>query len=307
MRRNNRRGIIFPDVAKEEESLEGQGIDRSCKIGVVGAGVMGQGVAQRFATKGYIVQIYDSSEVVRGKIIDSIFRNLKYMQMMDKSIDANAIVGLIRPVSDMEELKDVDYLVENVTENVDVKRSVYRQLKMVCKQSCIFMANTSCIPITKLGAFTDRPSQVVGVHFMNPVPMKHFSEMIRGRYTSSETIESVQRLLCDIGISTEVINDSAGFVSNRLSHLFMNEAAFLVYEHVATAEQIDSIFRNAFGHKMGPLETADLIGLDTVLDSLRVLYEYYEDGKFRACPLLKQKADAGEYGRKSGAGFYQYK
>lgn len=141
---------------------------------------------------------------------------------------------------------------------------------------------------------------------MNPVPMKNFSEVIRGWHTSDETVGQVKALLADIGIETEVINDSAGFVSNRLSHLFMNEAAFLVYEGVAAAEQIDNIFRKAFGHKMGPLETADLIGLDTVLHSLKILYQQYEDPKFRACPLMKRMVEAGHLGRKSDKGFYDY-
>ena len=147
---------------------------------------------------------------------------------------------------------------------------------------------------------------IIGVHFMNPVPLKNFSEMIRGIYTSEGTITEVTSLLSDIGIKTEIINDSAGFVSNRISHLYMNEAAYLVYEGVATAKQIDTIFENGFGHKMGPLQTADLIGLDTVMDSLEVLYKEYQDPKFRVCPLLKQLVYAGKLGRKSGHGFFDY-
>ncbi|CAM5405380.1 3-hydroxybutyryl-CoA dehydrogenase OS=Lysinibacillus sphaericus OX=1421 GN=LS41612_16980 PE=4 SV=1 [Lysinibacillus sphaericus] len=200
----------------------------------------------------------------------------------------------------------MDFIIENVDENIKTKEIVYRNLEKVCKQKCIYMVNTSCIPITLIGSYTDRAEKVIGVHFMNPVPMKNFAEVIQGWKTSEETVQHVRELLNKAGMEIEVIKDSAGFVSNRLSHLFMNEAAALVYEGVATAEQIDNIFKNAFGHKMGPLETADLIGVDTVLDSLKVLYTHYEDPKFRACPLLKQMVYAGSTGRKSGKGFYSY-
>lgn len=166
------------------------------------------------------------------------------------------------------------------------------------------MVNTSGIPITLVDSFTKRSEKVIGVHFMNPVHLKKFVEIICSCKTSIETMDDISRLLESIDMSYEVINDSPGFVSNRLSHLFMNEAAFLVYEGVATAEQVDNIFKNAFSRKMGPLETADLIGLDTVLNSLKILYEQYEDTKFRACPLLKMMVHAGRLGRKSGKGFY---
>ena len=208
--------------------------------------------------------------------------------------------------SGYDELNDMDFIIENVNEDIKTKERVYRNLEEVCKKECIYLVNTSCIPITLIGSYTNRAEKVIGVHFMNPVPMKNFAEVIKGWKTSEETIGNIKDLLEDVGIELEIVNDSAGFVSNRLSHLFMNEAAALVYEGVATAEQIDNIFKKAFGHKMGPLETADLIGVDTVLDSLKVLYEHYEDSKFKACPLLKQMVYAGFNGRKAGKGFYDY-
>lgn len=275
-------------------------------IGVIGAGVMGKGVAQRFAQHEYQVLLYDCDEMILEQAKKEIEKNLRCMNMFNKKIDVHHILDNIILVKDYKEFEKVDYIVENVPEKLEVKRSVYMELDKVCKTSCILMANTSCIPITAIGAFTKRAGQVIGVHFMNPVPMKNFSEMIRGWKTDEATIESTKVLLLDVGIESEVINDSPGFVSNRLSHLFMNEAAFLVYEGVATAQQIDNIFKNAFGHKMGPLETADLIGVDTVLDSLKVLYDEYQDTKFRACPLLNRMVEAGEIGRKVGKGFYKY-
>ncbi|URZ15102.1 3-hydroxyacyl-CoA dehydrogenase family protein [Clostridium felsineum] len=275
-------------------------------IGVIGAGVMGRGVSQRFAEFGYRVILVDINQEILDSAVNEIKRNLKFASMFNKKVNIDDVMKNINTSLSYDELKDVDYIVENVPEDEKIKQNVYKKLEQICKKDCIYMANTSCIPITLLGAFTKRMDKVIGVHFMNPVPLKNFAEVIQGRRTSKETIEIIGSLLKDIGISIEVINDSAGFVSNRLSHLFMNEAAFLVYENVATPKQIDNIFKKAFGHKMGPLETADLIGLDTVLDSLRILYDQYEDSKFRACPLLKRMVNAGELGRKEGKGFYKY-
>ena len=276
------------------------------KIGVIGAGVMGKGVAQRFAQYGHHVVLYDISPKALETARDDIKKNLTIASMFNKTIDAEKIVANINITSGYEEFTDMDFIVENVDENINTKENVYRNLEKVCQQDCIYLVNTSCIPITLIGSYTNRAEKVIGVHFMNPVPMKNFAEVIQGWKTTEETIKQVRELLHSTGIEMEVINDSAGFVSNRLSHLFMNEAAALVYEGIASAEQIDNIFKNAFGHKMGPLETADLIGIDTVLDSLKILYTHYEDSKFRACPLLKQMVYAGSVGRKSGKGFYNY-
>jgi len=275
-------------------------------IGVIGAGVMGRGVSQRFAQNGYNVVLVDIEQAILDSASNEILRNLKVQNMFQKKFDIDEVAGRIHTTLQYSDLSEVDYIVENTPEIIEIKESVYRDIEKVCKKECIYMVNTSCIPITSIGAFTKRADKVIGVHFMNPVPMINFSEVIKGWYTSDETIKDIGDLLDSVGISIEVINDSAGFVSNRLSHLFMNEAAFLVYEGVATAQQIDNIFKNAFSHKMGPLETADLIGIDTVLDSLNILYNHYEDPKFRACPLLKKMVSAGCLGRKSGKGFHNY-
>jgi 3-hydroxybutyryl-CoA dehydrogenase len=276
------------------------------KIGIIGAGVMGRGVAQRFAQYGYEVVLLDIKEEILTSALEDIGKNLKIAAMFQKNINAEAVMKFIKTANSYDVLANVDYIVENVPENQQIKQEIYKELDKVCKKECIYMVNTSCIPITLIGSFTNRSEKVIGVHFMNPVPMKNFSEVIKGWHTKEETVNEVKDLLKTIGIAIEVVNDSAGFVSNRLSHLFMNEAAALVYEGVASAKQIDNIFKNAFGHKMGPLETADLIGIDTVMDSLKILYDHYEDSKFRTCPLIKQMVHAGLVGRKSGKGFYTY-
>ena len=275
-------------------------------IGIAGAGVMGKGVAERFAKYGYKVILIDNDESVAKKVISDITRNIKMRKMFDKTLNETEILANISVTNDYSDLKNIDFLIENVVEQEEIKKSVYEKVDEVVSDECIYLANTSCIPITRLGSYTNRPDKVIGVHFMNPVPVKNFAEVIPGYKTSDDTKEKVFELLSDVGIEFESVHDSAGFVSNRLSHLFMNEAAFLVYEGVAEPKQIDNIFKKAFGHKMGPLETADLIGLDTVMDSLEVLYKDYQDPKFRVCPLLRRKVEMGECGKKSKKGFYKY-
>ncbi len=275
-------------------------------IGIVGAGVMGRGVAERFATYGFAIILVDKYNDALNAAKKEIERSLNFKRMMNKELNVEDILKRICYSNDLKDLDACDFIVENVTEDKNVKSEIYKELDEVCGQKAIFLANTSCISITWLASITKRPDKVIGVHFMNPVPVKKFSEMIKGTYTSTETIDSVRTLLKSAEIDVEMINDSPGFVTNRLSHLFMNEAAFLVYENVASPAQIDRIFEEGFGHKMGPLKTADLIGLDTVLDSLKVLYEEYEDPKFRACPQLKKMVRAGNLGRKTGKGFFDY-
>jgi 3-hydroxybutyryl-CoA dehydrogenase len=197
-------------------------------------------------------------------------------------------------------------VIENVTENWDIKRAVYQALDEACQPGAIFIVNTSAIPITKVAAVTRRPAQVIGVHFMNPVPAKPAVELIPGFHTAPQTVERTRELLTAMGKKAIKVNDSCGFVSNRVLMLTVNEAAFLLYEGVADAESVDEVFRSCFGHPMGPLETADLIGVDTILYSVEVLYEHYSDSKYRPCPLLRQMTDAGLHGRKSGRGFYDY-
>lgn len=278
-------------------------------VGVIGAGVMGTGVAQNLAQKGHRVILVDIADAILQRAKGELKQSLRMYKLLNKetvqeSIDA--ILGRVTFTTDYAQLKDTDFVIENVVEKWEVKKAVYEQLDAICPAHCIFLVNTSCISITKIAALTGRASQVIGTHFMNPVPMKTTIEAIRGYHTSEETIEATKTFLASMDKECIVVNDLPGFVSNRLSHLLMNEAAFVVQDQVATPQQVDDIFKKCFGHKMGPLETADLIGLDTVVDSLEVLYESYQDPKFRCCPLLRKMVEAGLCGRKSGKGFYTY-
>jgi 3-hydroxybutyryl-CoA dehydrogenase len=278
-------------------------------VGVVGAGVMGSGVAQTLAQTGTQVILLDVCESILQKAKQEIKRNTQLQVMLRKTNDIatmNDPLSFITTTTDYKALKEVDFVIENVTEKWEIKRRVFTQLEINCPPRTIFSSNTSAIPITRLASVTDRPSKLIGTHFMNPVPLKPVVEVIRGFHTSTETIQATLDLLTSMGKQGVLVNDSPGFVSNRVLMLTVNEAIFLLQEQVAAAEDIDRIFKLCFGHKMGPLETADLIGLDTILYSLEVLYENFNDAKFRPSPLLRKLVDAGLLGRKSGRGFYCY-
>jgi 3-hydroxybutyryl-CoA dehydrogenase len=223
------------------------------------------------------------------------------------ALDQEEVLSRITTGIGADAVAKADFVIENVPEDWAVKSEVYRALDAACDPDTVFVVNTSAIPITKVAAVTGRPANVVGVHFMNPVPSKPAVELIPGTHTSAGTLERTRALLSGMGKKAIDVKDSCGFVSNRISHVFMNEAACLVYEGVASAEAVDEVFRSCFGHPMGPLETADLIGVDTVLDSIEVIYQHYADSKYRPCPLLRQLTDAGHLGRKSGRGFYDYR
>jgi 3-hydroxybutyryl-CoA dehydrogenase len=230
----------------------------------------------------------------------------KFFKTSERAEKPSEILARIRMGTDLKALAEAAYVIENVTESWPVKREVYAALETVCPVPCVFAANTSAIPITRIASATRRPAQVIGIHFMNPVPQKAWVEVIRGFHTSDATLETTRALLKRMGKSCVVVGDSPGFVSNRVLMLTLNEAIFLLHEHVASAADVDQVFKSCFGHPMGPLETADLIGLDTILNSLEVLYESFNDSKFRPCPLLKMMVDAGLWGRKNGKGFYTY-
>jgi 3-hydroxybutyryl-CoA dehydrogenase len=277
-------------------------------VGVVGAGVMGVGVAQALAQSGIDVVMVDLTDEVLERARREIRDNVRMQGLFARRSAAggDAVLERIETSTDYGRLAASDFVIENVVERWPVKEEVYARLDAVCRPEVCFAANTSAIPITRIGGATRRPDKVLGMHFMNPVPLKPVVEVIRGHHTSEETLDTARGLLAAMGKEGIVVNDSPGFVSNRVLMLTINEAIFLVQDGVAPAEDIDRLFKTCFGHKMGPLETGDLIGLDTILLSLEVLYESFNDDKFRPCPLLKKMVWAGQHGRKTGRGFYDY-
>lgn len=278
-------------------------------VGVVGAGIMGAGVAQNLAQTGHQVILVDVAEPQLERARSDIRQGLRLRRLMKTPASAepiDAILARITTTTELDRLADAQFVVENVTERWELKQDVYRELDRVCADPVIFAANTSAISITRIAAATRRPDRVVGVHFMNPVPMKPLVEVIRGFHSSEDALERTRAVLTRMGKDCVVVNDSPGFVSNRVLMLTVNEAIFLVHDQVASAADVDRIFKGCFGHPMGPLETADLIGLDTILLSLEVLHDSFSDSKYRPCPLLRKLVDAGLHGRKSGRGFYTY-
>ena len=278
-------------------------------VGVIGAGVMGVGVAQNLAQTGHHAVLLDISDDILERAKQEIKNNIRFQGFFNKNEKAdrpNDILDKITFSSNYQFLEKAEFVVENITEKWDIKKEVYSKIDAICPAETIFAANTSAISITRIASATKRADRVIGIHFMNPVPMKPVVEMIRGYHTSEQTIETATKLLAKMGKESILVNDSPGFVSNRVLMLTVNEAIFLLQDGVASAEQVDKIFKSCFGHKMGPLETADLIGLDTILFSIEVLYESFNDSKYRPCPLLKKMVDAGLHGRKSGKGFYTY-
>jgi 3-hydroxybutyryl-CoA dehydrogenase len=279
------------------------------QIGVLGAGTMGTDLAFDLASNGFRVLLKDiDANTLKNaeRKMRSDFRGLQMIKKELKTVSLESVFGNIKFTTAYEGFNEVDLVVENIPENWELKKQVYIELGKVCKSNTYYGVNTSCISITRIAALLPDPSLVIGMHFMNPVPLKHTVETIRGEHTSDETVDIVKQFLRSFNKTAIVVNDFPGFVANRLSHLFMNEAAFLVQDQVALPKEIDTLFRQGYGHQMGPLETADLIGLDTVVNSLKYLYEYYQDPKFRCCPLLQRMVDAGFRGKKSGRGFYVY-
>lgn len=278
-------------------------------VGVIGAGTIGIGVAQNLAQKNISVVLIDVSDVILKEAKEKIRQNIRLYAIYDKNkrtYNIDEVVDRITFTTDYQALEDVTYIIENVTENWEIKQQVYKKINSICDNSIVFAANTSCVSITKIGHIVDKPERVIGVHFMNPVPLKASVEVIKGVLTSNEAISTTKDLLEVIDKESIVINDMPGFVSNRLMTFMINEAAYLIQENVASAADIDKILKNSYAQTMGPLETADLIGVDTILYSMEVLYESFKDSKYRPCPLLYKMTHAGMLGRKSGQGFYKY-
>ncbi len=279
------------------------------KIGVLGAGNIGVGVVTDLVLHGITAVVVDVANEILRRAEAEVLKNVRFAPLLAKSLPrVTREEALARMVltTDIGDAACCEFIIENVTENWEVKRQVYANLERVMPPEVCFGANTSCISITQIGGATRRPASVVGMHLMNPVHLKPTVEVIRGFHTSDRTIEVLLGLFAALGKEAIIVEDLPGFVSNRISHLFMNEAAFVLQDQVATAEKIDTIFKKCFGHKMGPLETADLIGLDTVMRSLDVLYESFQDPKYRCCPLLRKLVHAGHLGRKTGRGFHVY-
>jgi 3-hydroxybutyryl-CoA dehydrogenase len=277
-------------------------------IGVVGSGTMGNGIAQVAARAGYSVVMRDVNDefLERGlKAIDkSLQRDLDKQRLSAE--EKQSILARIKTTTELEALSEASFVIEAVTEDLDVKTEIFKSLDRITPPETILASNTSSISITRLGAATSRPDKVIGMHFMNPVPVMKLVEVIRGIATSEQTYERVRTLAEKLGKTALDCNDSPGFVSNRVLLPMINEAIFALYEGVATRESIDGIMKLGMNHPMGPLELADFIGLDVCLAILNVLYDGLGDPKYRACPLLKRYVDAGWLGRKTSRGFYEY-
>lgn len=278
------------------------------RIAVVGAGTMGHGIAQVCATTGYEVTLIDIDSDQLERALASIKRSVEKLHSKGRLTDDQLEAALenITTSTKLQAAAEADFAVEAVVENADVKRKIFQQLDELTRPDVILASNTSSISLTELGAATDRPDQVIGMHFMNPVPLMKLVEVIRGLDTSDQTTQTTVALAEALGKTPVEAEDYPGFISNRILCPMLNEAAYALMEGVGTREAIDTVMKLGMNHPMGPLELADLIGLDILLNVMEVLHEGLGDDKYRPCPLLRRMVAAGHLGRKTGRGFYEY-
>ncbi len=277
-------------------------------FGVIGAGQMGNGIAQVAAMSGLAVIMSDIKQELVDRGLDTIAKNLGRSVAKGKFAEAekNEILGRIRPTVGLKNMEDADFVLEAATENEPVKFKIFRDLEETCAPQVILASNTSSIPIGRIAVQTRRPDKVIGMHFMNPVPVMKLVEVIRGIATSDDTFQTTLNLSIKFGKTPASANDYPGFIANRILLPMINEAIFTLYHGVGTKEDIDTVMKLGMNHPMGPLALADLIGLDTCLAIMETIYNGFKDSKYRPCPLLVKYVEAGWLGRKTGRGFYEY-